>query len=332
MRFVLELRIGTAQDADDAVAVWRAAQGARGRRPNGARVARVLDKLSARGALLVVAELEDADAVAQVVGFALGEPGRVGAGAGAGHGRGDPNRDGDGCSNSDRNRNRNSDPNRDGYRDRDGDSELEPGLLHLSMLFVLPAHQRRGVGSALLEGIADAAWLPGYRRLQVWTRADNTDARGLYEACGLELSGREQDLDGPAVQYVAELEPPVRDLLIRSDGLRLGQLLKLAGLVETGAQGKELLAAGLVQVDGEVELRRGRQLTDGEVVTARDQSVRLVLPDPDAAHADHADPDHADADHADADRAHPDRANEDHDHADRAHEDHDHPDHTHQHL
>jgi len=324
VRFVLELRIGTAQDADDAVAVWRAAQGARGRRPNGARVARVLDKLSARGALLVVAELEDADAVAQVVGFALGEPGRVGTGAGAGHGRGDPNRDGDGCSNSnsnsDRNRNSDRDRDRDGDGDGDGDGELEPGLLHLSMLFVLPAHQRRGVGSALLEGIADAAWSPGYRRLQVWTRADNTDARGLYEACGLELSGREQDLDGPAVQYVAELEPPVRDLLIRSDGLRLGQLLKLAGLVETGAQGKELLAAGLVQVDGEVELRRGRQLTDGEVVTARDQSVRLVLPDPDAAHADHADPDHADQDHADADRAHPDRA----------HEDHDHPEHTHQ--
>ena len=316
MRFVLELRIGTAQDADDAVAVWRAAQGARGRRPNGARVARVLDKLSAPGALLVVAELEDADAVAQVVGFALGEPGRVGTGAvaghGHGHGRGDPN--GDGYRNSDR------EGDRGGDGDGGGDGELEPGLLHLSMLFVLPAHQRRGVGSALLEGLADAAWSPGYRRLQVWTRADNTDARGLYEACGLELSGREQDLDGPAVQYVAELEPPVRDLLIRSDGLRLGQLLKLAGLVETGAQGKELLAAGLVQVDGEVELRRGRQLTDGEVVTARDQSVRLVLPDPDAAHADHADPDHADQDHADADRAHPDRA----------HEDHDHPEHTHQ--
>ena len=323
MQFVLELRIGTAQDADDAVVVWRAAQGARGRRPNGARVARVLDKLSAPGALLLVAELEDADAVAQVVGFALGEPGRVGTGAcaGHGHGRGDPHRDGDrSSSKSDREGNRNSNSDRysnsnsNSNSDGDGDGELEPGLLHLSMLFVLPAHQRRGIGSALLEGLADAAWSPGYRRLQVWTRADNTDARGLYEACGLELSGREQDLDGPAVQYVAELEPPVRDLLIRSDGLRLGQLLKLAGLVETGAQGKELLAAGLVQVDGEVELRRGRQLTDGEVVTARDQSVRLVLPDPDA---DRADPDHADPDHADADRAHVDHDQPDHTHQDR---------------
>lgn len=323
MRFVLELRIGTAQDANDAVVVWRAAQGARGRRPNGARVARVLDKLSAPGALLLVAELEDADAVAQVLGFALGEPGRVGTGAcaghGHGHGRGDPHRDGDrSSSKSDREGNRNSNSDRysnsNSNRNSNSDGELEPGLLHLSMLFVLPAHQRRGIGSALLEGLADAAWSPGYRRLQVWTRADNTDARGLYEACGLELSGREQDLDGPAVQYVAELEPPVRDLLIRSDGLRLGQLLKLAGLVETGAQGKELLAAGLVQVDGEVELRRGRQLTDGEVVTARDQSVRLVLPDPDA---DRADADHADPDHADADRAHVDHDQPDHTHQDR---------------
>jgi len=317
VQFVLELRIGTAQDADDAVVVWRAAQGARGRRPNGARVARVLDKLSAPGALLLVAELEDADAVAQVVGFALGEPGRVGTGAcaGHGHGRGDPRRDGDrSSSKSNREGDRNSDRDGDRNSNSNSDGELEPGLLHLSMLFVLPAHQRRGVGSALLEGLADAAWAPGYRRLQVWTRADNTDARGLYEACGLELSGREQDLDGPAVQYVAELEPPVRDLLIRSDGLRLGQLLKLAGLVETGAQGKELLAAGLVQVDGEVELRRGRQLTDGEVVTARDQSVRLVLPDPDADRADpdHADPDSADPDHVDPGRAHGDHDQQDH--------------------
>lgn len=217
--------------------MWRAALGARGLRPNAARVLRAIDKLGAPGALLVVAELDSADGVAHVVGSALGEPGRLADGAGA----------------------------------------LEPGLLQLSMLFVLPARQRLGIGSALVEGIADAAWLRGYRRLQVWARADDTPTRALYDACGLELSGNEQDLDGPAVQYVAELEPPVRDLLVTADGLRLGQLLKLAGLAQTGAQAKDLLGAGQVQVDGEVELRRGRQLVDGEVVTTRDQSVRLVL-------------------------------------------------------
>lgn len=53
---------------------------------------------------------------------------------------------------------------------------------------------------------------------------------------------------------------------ISDEVIRLGQLLKLANLVEDGAQAKELVAAGLVTVDGEVETRRGRQLRAGHVV------------------------------------------------------------------
>lgn len=53
---------------------------------------------------------------------------------------------------------------------------------------------------------------------------------------------------------------------ISDDVIRLGQLLKLANLVEDGAQAKELIAAGVVTVDGEVETRRGRQLRPGAVV------------------------------------------------------------------
>ncbi|WP_409372979.1 RNA-binding S4 domain-containing protein, partial [Pseudokineococcus marinus] len=49
-------------------------------------------------------------------------------------------------------------------------------------------------------------------------------------------------------------------------GIRLGQLLKLASLVDTGADAKEALAAGVVRVNGEVEVRRGRQLASGDVV------------------------------------------------------------------
>ncbi|MGB8652400.1 MAG: RNA-binding S4 domain-containing protein [Mycobacteriales bacterium] len=69
----------------------------------------------------------------------------------------------------------------------------------------------------------------------------------------------------------------MREVLVRSDGIRLGQLLKLAELVETGSEGKELLAAGGVEVNGEVELRRGRQMHDGDEVRARDQAIRVVL-------------------------------------------------------
>ncbi len=48
--------------------------------------------------------------------------------------------------------------------------------------------------------------------------------------------------------------------------IRLGQFLKFANLADSGAQARELIAAGLVKVDGEVETRRGRQLHGGEVV------------------------------------------------------------------
>ncbi len=57
--------------------------------------------------------------------------------------------------------------------------------------------------------------------------------------------------------------------------IRLGQFLKLADLVELGSDVKSLLAAGAVKVNGEVETRRGRQLSPGDVVAVRGE--RLVV-------------------------------------------------------
>ncbi len=51
------------------------------------------------------------------------------------------------------------------------------------------------------------------------------------------------------------------------DSIRLGQLLKLADLVESGAEVKDVLVSGAVRVNGEPEERRGRQLRRGDVVT-----------------------------------------------------------------
>lgn len=48
--------------------------------------------------------------------------------------------------------------------------------------------------------------------------------------------------------------------------IRLGQFLKLANLVDSGAEARELIADGEVTVDGEVETRRGRQLAKGMLV------------------------------------------------------------------
>jgi ribosome-associated protein len=67
-----------------------------------------------------------------------------------------------------------------------------------------------------------------------------------------------------------------RDVPIRDESIRLGQFLKLADLVDTGADAKPLLAAGEVRVNGEVEFRRGRQLAAGDVVTLGVLSARVV--------------------------------------------------------
>jgi ribosome-associated protein len=67
----------------------------------------------------------------------------------------------------------------------------------------------------------------------------------------------------------------VRELTIRGDTIRLGQLLKLAGLVGSGAEVKTLLGEQQVQVNGEPEARRGRQLHDGDVVVLAGEQLRV---------------------------------------------------------
>jgi ribosome-associated protein len=71
-------------------------------------------------------------------------------------------------------------------------------------------------------------------------------------------------------------QPPMRDIPIRDATIRLGQLLKLAGLAGSGADAKELLAAGGVHVNGEPEQRRGRQLRPGDVVAAAGEQLRVT--------------------------------------------------------
>jgi ribosome-associated protein len=68
----------------------------------------------------------------------------------------------------------------------------------------------------------------------------------------------------------------VRDVGIRDESIRLGQLLKLAGLIDTGSDAKVLLDDGAVTVNGEVEHRRGRQLRIGDVVVLDGESVRVT--------------------------------------------------------
>ncbi|KGI68141.1 RNA-binding S4 domain-containing protein [Mycolicibacterium rufum] len=67
----------------------------------------------------------------------------------------------------------------------------------------------------------------------------------------------------------------VHDVPIRDETIRLGQFLKLANLLDSGADAKEAIADGRVRVNDEVETRRGRQLRSGDVVTFAGQSARV---------------------------------------------------------
>jgi ribosome-associated protein len=69
-----------------------------------------------------------------------------------------------------------------------------------------------------------------------------------------------------------------RDVPIRGEMIRLGELLKLAGVAGTGGEAKALLAAVPVTVNGEPETRRGRQLHAGDEVAVGDEVLRVAGP------------------------------------------------------
>ncbi len=68
----------------------------------------------------------------------------------------------------------------------------------------------------------------------------------------------------------------VRDVAISGEMIRLGQLLKLAGVAASGAEAKALLGRGDVWVNGQRESRRGRQLLRGDTVRGAGEELRIV--------------------------------------------------------
>ena len=66
------------------------------------------------------------------------------------------------------------------------------------------------------------------------------------------------------------------DVAIRGEMIRLGQFLKLAGMIDSGAEVKGFLASQPVVVNGEREQRRGRQLHPGDVVAVGGDELRVT--------------------------------------------------------
>jgi ribosome-associated protein len=71
--------------------------------------------------------------------------------------------------------------------------------------------------------------------------------------------------------------PPIDDVPLAAEPIRLGQFLKLAGLAEDGGHARELIEAAEVQVNGRVETRRGAQLHAGDVVAVQGRRARPVV-------------------------------------------------------
>ena len=62
---------------------------------------------------------------------------------------------------------------------------------------------------------------------------------------------------------------------LKEEYIKLGQALKVANIVGSGAEAKFLIADGLIKVNGEAEVRRGRKLYDGDVISYNGNDVRI---------------------------------------------------------
>ena len=69
------------------------------------------------------------------------------------------------------------------------------------------------------------------------------------------------------------MEP--RQFHLKDDHVRLCDLLKLAGIADSGGQGKQLVAAGAVTVDGQAESRKTAKIRAGQQIEC--QGVRILV-------------------------------------------------------
>ena len=68
----------------------------------------------------------------------------------------------------------------------------------------------------------------------------------------------------------------MQEIKLRDEYIKLGQALKAAGLVGSGVDAKLVIQDGLVKVNGETEVQRGKKLYDGDTVTFQGETIRIV--------------------------------------------------------
>lgn len=68
----------------------------------------------------------------------------------------------------------------------------------------------------------------------------------------------------------------VVDFGLEGEFVELNQLLKLVGVCDSGGAGKQIVASGVVRVDGAVELRKTAKIRAGQVVRVGDVEIRVA--------------------------------------------------------
>lgn len=74
---------------------------------------------------------------------------------------------------------------------------------------------------------------------------------------------------------MAETEVIMQTIHLKDEFIKLGQLLKLAGFVESGVEAKFVIQDGLVKVNGQVDTRRGRKIVVGDMIEYNGESIQV---------------------------------------------------------
>lgn len=80
------------------------------------------------------------------------------------------------------------------------------------------------------------------------------------------------DIAQMAIERNSMIEIQIRET---DEFIKLGQALKKAGLVESGVDAKFVIQDGLVKVNGETELQRGKKIHDGDVISYNGETVKV---------------------------------------------------------
>ena len=68
----------------------------------------------------------------------------------------------------------------------------------------------------------------------------------------------------------------MKEIKIKDEFIKLGQLLKLAGLVSSGVEAKIVIAEGEVSYNGEIETRRGKKIYPGDTVDFDGETIKVI--------------------------------------------------------